>query len=82
MLDNNGAGFKRKWDDKAKAPYLVNRKKKILVSYDDEESVGYKADYILDNNVRGVIIWTIVGDYLENGDSPLLEVLHNKLDQK
>jgi chitinase len=82
MLENNGAGFKRKWDDNAKVPYFVNRKKKILVSYDDAESVGYKADYILDNNVRGVIIWTIVGDYLENGDTPLLNVLHEKLDQK
>jgi len=82
MLENKGVGFRRKWDEKAKVPYFVNRKKKILVSYDDEKSVGYKADYILDNNARGVIIWTIVGDYLENGDSPLLHVLHEKLGQK
>jgi chitinase len=82
MLENNSAGFRRKWDNDAKVPYFVNRKKKILVSYDDEESVGYKADYILDNNARGVIVWTIVGDYLENSDTPLLEVLHKKLDQK
>ena len=72
-------GFKRKWDKGAGVPYLRNRKKKLLVSYDDEQSIAKKAYYILDNNAGGVIIWTIAGDYMENGDTPLLEVLHQKL---
>lgn len=79
MLVNLDKGFKRKWDDQAKVPYLVNKRKQIVVSYDDEESVGYKADYILENDIRGVIIWTIAGDYLPDGQSPLLDVLHQKL---
>ena len=70
--------FKRCWDDKAKVPYLISDSKKIFVSYDDEESIGYKADYVLKNHIRGVIIWQITGDYLRNRETPLLNVIYNK----
>ncbi len=80
MIVNNPKGFKHKWDDKAKVPYLYNRKEKIIVSYDDPTSVGLKAEYVNHVGARGVIIWTIVGDYLDNGETPLLDVLHDKLD--
>ena len=81
MLDNLDKRFKRKWDKQAKVPYLVNKKKNILVSYDDEKSIGYKADYILEKQARGVIIWTIGGDFTDDGQTPLLDVLHDKLGQ-
>ena len=35
------------------------------MSYDDENSIGEKAQYIVDNNLRGAIIWEITGDYIE-----------------
>ena len=66
------------WDDNAKVPFLISKEKQILVSYDDEKSIGMKADYILDNKARGLIIWQIMGDYFENGETPLLDVIFNK----
>lgn len=70
--------FERHWDDKAQAPYLVNTARKILVSFDDEESIALKADYIIDNKARGLIIWPLMGDYLKDGQTPLLDVIAEK----
>ncbi|MEW5799601.1 MAG: glycoside hydrolase family 18 protein [Bacteroidota bacterium] len=71
--------FNRYWDASAKVPYLIIPGIKTLISYDDEESVAYKAQYVIDNKVRGVIIWEITGDYLNDGTTPLLNVVHSKL---
>ncbi|MCX7747070.1 MAG: glycosyl hydrolase family 18 protein [Clostridia bacterium] len=54
------SGWTRKWDDQAKVPYLV--KGNFFLSYDDVESIGYKAKYIVDNNLAGTIIWQVYGD--------------------
>lgn len=59
------SSFTRYWDDHAKVPYALNTSSKTFLSYDDAESIGLKADYIVKNNVRGCIIWEITGDYLE-----------------
>lgn len=70
--------FTRKWDDRAKAPYLVSAAWDILISYDDEASVSDKAQYVLDHNACGLIIWEITGDYLPDGRTPLLDVINAK----
>jgi len=69
-------GAYRHWDDKAKVPYLVVPSTKTFVSYDDEESVKYKARYVIDQHARGVIIWEITADYMPDGKTPLLDVLY------
>ncbi len=38
----NQNGFVRYWDDVSKMPYLFNEEKKMLIVYDDEESMKYK----------------------------------------
>jgi chitinase len=55
-------GYVRYWDDAAKAPYLYNAEKQIFVSYEDEESLGVKCDYILKNKLAGVMFWEYSGD--------------------
>lgn len=58
--------FTKNWDNSAKVPYLTgNNSLKTFVSYDDKQSIGLKASYIKNNNLRGAIIWEITGDYLE-----------------
>ena len=58
--------FNAHWDNQAKAPYLTGAGTlNTFVSYDDTASIGLKAQYILDNNLRGAIIWEITGDYIE-----------------
>ncbi|REH47561.1 putative secreted protein (Por secretion system target) [Tenacibaculum gallaicum] len=54
------SGWTRKWDNEAKVPYLV--KGNFFLSYDDEESIGIKAQFINDNQLGGTIIWTVYGD--------------------
>ena len=58
--------FNQHWDNQAKVPYLTGvGGLQTFVSYDDEHSIGEKAQYIVDNNLRGAIIWEITGDYIE-----------------
>ncbi|MFZ0389798.1 MAG: glycosyl hydrolase family 18 protein, partial [Calditrichia bacterium] len=55
--------FDRRWDQKAQTSYLVSDSLDILVSFDDVESIKMKADYILQKDAAGVIIWPLLGDY-------------------
>lgn len=54
------SGWTRHWDDEAKVPYLT--KGNFFLSYDDEESIGYKAQYIKDKDLAGAIVWTVYED--------------------
>ncbi len=56
----SNSGWTRHWDNEAKVPYLT--KGNYFLSYDDEESIGYKAQYIKDKNLAGTIIWTVYED--------------------
>lgn len=47
----------RKWDDTAKVPYLVNTEGKILLGYDDAESVAWKGKFAVEKKMLGVMIW-------------------------
>ena len=47
----------RKWDDEAKVPYLVDSSGKILLSYDDEESVAFKGKLSVEKKMLGVMVW-------------------------
>ncbi|SEE56514.1 Por secretion system C-terminal sorting domain-containing protein [Tenacibaculum sp. MAR_2010_89] len=61
------SGWTRKWDDEAKVPYLV--KGNFFLSYDDEESIGIKAQFINDNELAGTIVWTVYGDLEISGSA-------------
>lgn len=55
-------GFVRYWDDKAKMPYLFNAETRQLVTYDDEESVRYKCEFVKDKGMAGVMFWQYASD--------------------
>ena len=55
-------GFVRYWDDKAKAPYLWNAESRQLVSYDDEESIKLKCEYVVEHGMAGVMFWQYASD--------------------
>lgn len=77
--------FTQNWDSQAQVPYLTgNGNLQTFVSYDDEQSIGLKAQYIVDKNLRGAIIWEITGDMMESttvpgtvGSTPLADTLNN-----
>ena len=56
----SGSGWTEYWDDVAKVPYKV--KGNYFLSYDNEQSIGAKAQFIKDNGLAGVIIWQVFGD--------------------
>ena len=55
-------GFVRHWDENAKAPYLFNVETNQLVVYDDEESVKLKCEYVIENNMGGMMFWQYASD--------------------
>lgn len=72
----NRNGYTRYWDDAAKAPYLYNAQEKIFISYDDLESVSYKADLVTENDCRGVMVF----DYCTCDGVGFFEALDDMLD--
>lgn len=54
------SGWEHKWDANGQVPYAV--KGKYFLSYDDVPSIEKKAQYIVDNNLAGVIVWQVAGD--------------------
>jgi GH18 family chitinase/chitodextrinase len=50
------------WDDNAKVPYRTSGN--YFLSYDNERSIGLKAQYVKDQQLAGVIVWTATGDWL------------------
>lgn len=47
----------RKWDSVAKVPYLVDEAGNFLLGYDDQESVTYKGQYVVQKNLLGAMFW-------------------------
>ena len=55
-------GFTRCWDATAMVPYLTNASGEMVLSYDDETSVGIKAEYVKQKDLRGAMYWNIEAD--------------------
>jgi len=59
----NKNGYTRYWDESAKAPYLWNQNEKCFISYEDEESIYAKCNYIKSKELGGAMFWELHGDY-------------------
>lgn len=55
-------GFTKRWDDQAKVPYLTDANGTMVLSYDDEQSIGLKAEYVKSNGLLGAMYWDIEAD--------------------
>ncbi len=60
--DINQNGYKRFWDDMAKAPYLWNAEKRIFISYEDAQSIQCKMEYLKNKGLAGVMFWEYCAD--------------------
>lgn len=68
--------YYRYWDEAAQAPYLFNFYKGEFVTYDDEESVKAKCEYVKTNGMAGVMFWEYSSDpkeYLLNAINQVLK---------
>jgi chitinase len=52
----------RYWDEHARAPYLFNSETRQLITYDDEESIRLKCEYVIDHHLAGMMFWQYASD--------------------
>ncbi|MEN8907220.1 MAG: glycosyl hydrolase family 18 protein [Clostridiales bacterium] len=71
------AGYVKYRDKYAKVPYLYNKEKGIMYTYEDEESLAERCNFVNANNYGGIVVWEITGD--DTNGFPLMTILHNKL---
>ena len=69
------AGFVRRWDKAAQAPYLWNAGKRVFVTYDDPESLRLKSRYIIEKRLAGAMFW----EYSSDPTGALLDTLFTAL---
>jgi chitinase len=68
--------YARYWNYGAKVPWLFNPIDRIFITYEDPESIGYKAAYVADHYLGGAMIW-----HLSSDDGTLLKTLYDRLAQ-
>jgi GH18 family chitinase len=67
--------FVEHWDSVAQVPYLTGKNTlKTFVSYDNARSVALKAQYIIDKDLCGTILWDLTGDYVATKKADKVEV--------
>lgn len=66
----------RHWHDEAKAAWLFDPVKGLLISYDDAESIRGKAEYVKKAGLGGVMIWEVSAD---DAKRSLLKAIHQGL---
>ena len=55
--------YARHYDSVSEAPWLWNNTKNVFLSTEDEESMGAKVQYVIDQGVGGIMFWELAGDY-------------------
>ena len=55
-------GCTEKWDNQAKAPYVVDAEGKFVFGFENERSLKIKCDYIKENGLHGIMNWEYAGD--------------------
>jgi chitinase len=50
------------WDPGTLTPYAYNAQTGVWVSYDNEQSIGYKISYLLEKGLGGAMFWAIDDD--------------------
>jgi chitinase len=75
-IKNNYLGsYTRYWNQEAQVPWLYNPAQGIMISYDDPESIGIKADYINQHNLGGAMFWELSSD---DAQASLLSTVYNR----
>ena len=60
--DNYTGNYSKFWHPHAKVPWLYNPTTGIMISYEGPRSVGDKAEYVVANNLGGIMVWELAAD--------------------
>lgn len=59
--------YVERWDEKANAPYLVNREGRLVFGFENPRSLAAKCRFVHEKGLRGAMYWEYAGDN-EAGD--------------
>ena len=62
-LMKEDANYEEVWDDVGKVPHIWNSATKTFLTYENTRSVQERIHYVEENNLGGVLIWVMHGDY-------------------
>jgi chitinase len=68
--------YTRHWDDQVKVPWLYNKETKIMISYEDTQSIAVKAQYVIQKHLGGMMFWDLGQD---DSKSTLLDAIQRQL---
>jgi chitinase len=68
--------YTRHWDDQVKVPWLYKKETKIMISYEDPESIAVKAKYVIQKHLGGMMFWDLGQD---DSRSTLLSAIREHL---
>jgi len=71
--------YTRYWDAEAKAPYLYapTKHQGHMISYEDQQSLALKLQYVAKHKLGGVMFWELSGDDHKVPQSSLLKTIHD-----
>jgi chitinase len=72
------SSYTRHWHKSAQVPWLYRPEHGFIISYDDPESIAAKADYVLQHELGGAMVWELSADRVAE-QHPLLAVLAERL---
>jgi chitinase len=75
---NKDSGFVYYRDSIAKAPYAYNKRTNTFATFDDEESVAAKVQYVKQKKLGGIMFWELSLDKPENGLLNIISKEKNK----
>ncbi len=78
----NKNGYLYKFDNEAKAPYLVDANGNFSMSFDNELSIYYKGLYVLENCLGGIFAWQATFDQANILSRAMYESLFNSANLK
>jgi len=55
-------GLEAKWDDVAKADYMVNSDGELVLTFETPTSIKHKCEYLLSKGMLGAMYWEYAGD--------------------
>lgn len=66
-FDDIKSNFSFFWDSLAMAPFAYDAQNKIFATFDDQQSIRLKSEYVLEHQLGGIMFWQLMNDKKRNG---------------
>ena len=63
LMNEEGSHYKKYWDPVGCVPHVWNDQTRTFLTFEDEQSIQERINYIGDHNLGGCLIWVMHGDY-------------------